>query len=243
MARRPDATTPTGVERARLHAALGDPLRLAMVEALVDSDRAVGEFATMFGVASNLLAHHVAQLVGSGLVVSRRSAGDGRRRYLHLVPDAAQSVGIMVAPHTGAPAALFVCTRNSARSQLGAALWSRRTKAPSASAGTHPAQEIHPGTVRAARRAGLDLGTAAPRVLDDVVSAWNPGSESLVVITVCDQAHEELGNVALIPGSKRVHWSIPDPIVGGSAADFDAVTREIDSRITARFAPEAPSTD
>jgi protein-tyrosine-phosphatase/DNA-binding transcriptional ArsR family regulator len=243
MAGRRNATAPTEIEKARIHAALGDPLRLAVAEALAESDRAVGELVTMFDVASNLLAHHVARLVGSGLVVSRRSAGDGRRRYLHLVPDVARSVGIMAAPPTRAPAALFVCTRNSARSQLGAAVWSRRTKAPSTSAGTHPARTIHPGAVRAARRAGLDLGSAVPRMLDDVVSHWRPASASFVVITVCDQAHEELGDAAPIPGATRVHWSIPDPIVGGTAADFDAVAREIDSRITARFAPDTAPVD
>ena len=56
----------------------------------------------------------------------------------------------MAPPPTGS--ALFVCTHNSARSQLAATLWRRRTGAPATSAGTHPAREIHPGAVIGRRK-------------------------------------------------------------------------------------------
>ena len=60
---------------------------------------------------------------------------------------------------------MFVCTRNSARSQLAAALWEEMTEAPAVSAGTHPTARVHPGAVAAAKRVGLDLATAVPRTL------------------------------------------------------------------------------
>jgi protein-tyrosine-phosphatase len=116
---------------------------------------------------------------------------------------------------------LFVCSHNSARSQLAAALWSARTGGVATSAGTHPADRVHPGAVAAASRAGLDLRGRTPRVLD----AADPAE---LVVTVCDQAHEELD-----PLPEWWHWSLPDPVAVGSAAAFDAVIRELDDRIRA----------
>ena len=98
---------------------------------------------------------------------------------------------------------LFVCTGNSARSQLAAALWNLRSEVQAESAGTHPAREVHPGAIRAGRKAGVDLTGARPRAIDQV-----PGIPDLVV-TVCDRAHEELG--ALTGEATVIHWWIPDP--------------------------------
>ena len=107
---------------------------------------------------------------------------------------------------------MFVCTRNSARSQLAAALWRSVTSLPAESAGTHPADRVHPGAVAAARRAKLPLA-ASDATVDRSRSAVMPP----LVITVCDQAHEELD-----PPDDWLHWSIPDPVAIGSAAAFDA---------------------
>jgi protein-tyrosine-phosphatase len=81
---------------------------------------------------------------------------------------------------------LFVCTRNSARSQLAAALWTRISNIPSTSAGTHPADRIAQGAIEVARRHGVDLADLSPRRLDRVAHAED------FVVTVCDNAHEEL---------------------------------------------------
>jgi protein-tyrosine-phosphatase len=115
--------------------------------------------------------------------------------------------------------ALFVCTANSARSQLAAALWTQIVGEPATSAGTHPADRVHPGAVAAARRAGLDLSHSAPRRLD-------PRSMTGLVVTVCDRAHEELA-----AGGRSVHWSIPDPVAVGTRAAFDATVTELRARI------------
>ena len=64
---------------------------------------------------------------------------------------------------------VFVCTHNSARSQLAAALWNDTSPVPAISAGTHPAPAVHPGAVAAAHRHRVPLRRSSPRHVDDVV--------------------------------------------------------------------------
>jgi protein-tyrosine-phosphatase len=206
--------------RAARHAALGDPVRLAIVDELARSDRAPSELRRLVGLESNLLAHHLDVLESVGIVTRSRSSGDARRRYVHLVPASLATLtpGRPIAPSP----ALFVCTRNSARSQLAAALWRSMTGTSARSAGTHPAERVHRGAIAAAKRAGLDLDGAAPRSLDDV------RRRPRLVITVCDQAHEELE-----PDDAWLHWSVTDPVVDGTRAAFDATVTELRERIGA----------
>jgi len=204
--------------RASRHAALGDPVRLAIVDELAVADRASVELQRAVGIPSNLLAHHLDVLQAVGLVTRSRSSGDGRRRYVHLLHDGLADLragpGIPVGP------ALFVCTHNSARSQLAAALWEAITREPATSGGTHPADRVHRGAVAAARRAGLDLTHARPRHLGDI-DELPP-----LVVTVCDQAHEELS-----PAATWLHWSIVDPVPDGTRPAFDATVAELRRRI------------
>ena len=217
---------PAVEDRAARHAALGDPVRLAIVDELASSDRAPVELRRLLDLESNLLAHHLDVLEGVGLIERSRSSGDGRRRYLHLRRDALEGLapGRAVAPG----AALFVCSANSARSQLAAALWRHRTGQPADSAGTHPADRVHPGAVAAAERAGIDLGGATPRALDAA------GPTPPLVVTVCDQAHEEVR-----PDTSWLHWSIPDPVSAGTEAAFDATVDELTDRIRV-FTSDSP---
>jgi protein-tyrosine-phosphatase/DNA-binding transcriptional ArsR family regulator len=205
--------------RAQRHAALGDPTRLAIVDELASSDRAPVELQTLMRIPSNLLAHHLDALEEVALITRSRSSGDGRRRYVHLHREALD--GLLPGPRRRPDRALFVCTHNSARSQLAAALWTQLTDRPADSAGTHPAERVHPGAVAAARRAGLDLTGARPRRLEDV-----QGQVALVV-TVCDRAHEELA-----PDLERLHWSVTDPVVAPSRLAFDATVAELRDRIS-----------
>jgi protein-tyrosine-phosphatase/DNA-binding transcriptional ArsR family regulator len=205
-------------QRAERHAALGDPVRLTIVDELTGSDRSPLELRRRLGIESNLLAHHLDALEAVGLISRSRSSGDGRRRYVHLI---AFALADLLPRHPVAPQrALFVCSRNSARSQLAAALWRNMTDAPAESAGTHPADRIHPGAIAAARRAGFDLAAVAPRSID-AISAM-----PVFVVTVCDQAHEELD-----PPQSWLHWSVSDPVVAGGAKAFDATVAELRDRI------------
>ena len=173
----------------------------------------------MFGIESNLMAHHLDVLEGAGLISRSRSSGDGRRRYVRLERKAFDVLGI--GPRMESQEALFVCSANSARSQLAAALWRSVTGAPATSAGTDPAGSVHRGTLEAARRHKLDLGRdPKPRHLDEV-------RRPSLVVTVCDQAHEELeGSV------EALHWSVRDPIPAGTRAAFDATVADLHQRIT-----------
>lgn len=204
--------------RAARLAALADPVRLAVVDELWSCDLSPAELRQRLDIASNLLAHHLDVLEREGLIVRSRSSGDGRRRYVHLVPGALD--GLVPGGRLPPERPLFVCTRNSARSQLAAALWRSTTGREAMSAGTHPADEIHPGARAAARRAGLPIGDARPRALETLDTAPE------LVITVCDQAHEELQ-----PADGWLHWSIPDPVAAGTDAAFDAAVDELRRRI------------
>lgn len=206
-------------DRAARFTALGDPTRLRIVEALATTDRSPGELATRLDVPGNLLAHHLDVLDRAGMVERISSAGDGRRRYVRLRHASLDSLIIGgVAPEEPV---LFVCTHNSARSQLAAALWARHTGTATLSAGTHPAHRVHPGAVSAAKRVGLDLSTARPRHLDDIDT--NPAT----IITVCDQAHEELPEK-----TPHHHWSTPDPVLSPTRQSFDKTVSLLQARIS-----------
>lgn len=198
-----------------------------MVDELTRSDRSPKELAERFDLPGNLLAHHLDVLERAGLVERFVSSGDRRRRYVRLVPGPLHDLGIEDRRLSGR--ALFVCTRNSARSQLAAALWRRVTGGAASSAGTHPAGAVHPGAVAAAQRAGLDLADAVPRVLTDL-------DDCDLVVTVCDRAHEEL------PDGEHLHWSVPDPVPVGTPAAFDAALAEIDHRINSLARGDAEET-
>ena len=102
--------------RARIHAALGDPARLAIVDALTLGDASPSEIGHELGMPTNLVAHHVKVLQDAGLIVRTRSEGDRRRTYLRLRPDALDH--LTPAGLGQVPRVVVVCTQNSARSQL-----------------------------------------------------------------------------------------------------------------------------
>jgi protein-tyrosine-phosphatase/DNA-binding HxlR family transcriptional regulator len=208
--------------RVAIHAALGDAARLAIVDDLAVSDRSPKELSDRHRLATNLLAHHLHVLEAAGIVQREVSAGDGRRRYVRLVRaqhDQLRSTGDAAVELPDD--VLFLCTHNSARSQLAAALWTARTGRNASSAGTQPAPRVHRGAIAAARRAGLDLTNAVPREVGRI-------PVGVQVVTVCDMAHEDLE-----PTESWWHWSTPDPVPSGTAEAFDAVLADLGSRISA----------
>ncbi len=220
--RHSSAARPGVEERARLHAALGDPARLAIVDTLTLSDASPGEIAHALGLPTNLIAHHVKVLADAGLVRRSRSEGDHRRTYLRLIPD---TLALLTQPPLPATTrVVFVCTRNTARSQLAAALWTRRSRIPATSAGTDPADRVHPRARRVARRHGLSLDGARTADISEVMRRDD------LVIAVCDNAHEHL---TMQP---RLHWSVPDPASVDTDAAFEAAYTDIAGRID-RLAP------
>jgi protein-tyrosine-phosphatase len=206
-------------DRARIYAALGDPVRLAMVDELFLSDRTFQELSRLVGLPGNAAAHHLAVLESAGLITRSVSEGDHRRRYVSLQHQ--RVAGSIATPFAAPKAILFVCTHNSARSQFAAALWSQRTGGPAASAGTQPAPRVHPGAVRAAAEFGVDLTDAMPRGYDAVEDPPQ------LVISVCDRARE-----AGMPfANPSFHWSVPDPVPSGTASAFRMAFADLAERV------------
>lgn len=212
-----------------MHAALGDTLRLAIIDELALSDRSPAELATGLGISSSLLAHHLELLIAAGVVARTASDGDRRRRYMQLVPEAFE--GLLRLPHRPLHAnrLVFVCTANSARSQFAQALWSeQRPDIPATSGGTEPADRVNPQAVRAAKRAGLRLGDAVPQAVP-------PLERGDLVVTVCDRAYEATRagpGLAIQQHEPRrhtsLHWAVPDPVRDG---DFDAALARVQRRV------------
>jgi ArsR family transcriptional regulator, arsenate/arsenite/antimonite-responsive transcriptional repressor / arsenate reductase (thioredoxin) len=216
-----------GFDRAAMFAALGEPVRLALVDWLVAGDASPTALAAELGVGSNLMAHHLGVLEDAGVIRRVRSEGDGRRSYIQLRLDnptvryAALSgaMGDHLA-HRDVRRVIFVCTANSARSQLAAATWNTLSELPATSAGTHPSASVHPRAVKVGRRHGLDLTHAVPIGLD---GRW---ATTDLVVAVCDNAHEELD-----PSLPRLHWSVPDPARADTDNAFEAAYADLDRRV------------
>jgi protein-tyrosine-phosphatase len=104
---------------------------------------------------------------------------------------------------------------------LAEAIWRESSDVPSASAGTHPAEQINPRAQEAAKRFGLTLEGALPRSLDTVVQPDD------LVVSVCDSVNEELSPFT----QAHVHWSIPDPAAIGTASAFTDAVEELRERI------------
>jgi ArsR family transcriptional regulator, arsenate/arsenite/antimonite-responsive transcriptional repressor / arsenate reductase (thioredoxin) len=205
--------------RVKVHAALGEPSRLAIVDRLMLGDASPGELAGLFGLPSNLLAHHLRVLSEAGVVERVRSEGDLRRAYVRLVPGAL--AGLTSDSTRLAARVVFVCTHNSARSQLASAVWAASSRVPVASAGTHPAARVHPAAVAVARRHRLPFKRVRPAHIDAVLRPED------LVVAVCDNAHEELGSQ--VPG--RLHWSVPDPVRVGTDEAFEQALELIEDRV------------
>lgn len=101
---------------------------------------------------------------------------------------------------------LFLCTGNSARSQIAEALLQEqgRGRFVVGSAGTHPAARVHPDAVALLAERGIDWSGRRPKTIEEVADQpWD------VIITVCDSAKE---SCPVMPGRPVLaHWGVEDP--------------------------------
>ncbi|HEY7106256.1 MAG TPA: ArsR family transcriptional regulator [Acidimicrobiia bacterium] len=226
----------------------GHPLRWRLLRELSRSDLMVHELTDRVGEPQNLVSYHLAKLRSGHLVAARRSAADGRDAYytidiarfgdLLTATGAALHPGLRLTPPSldtspvrGRSArVLFLCTGNSARSQMAEALIERMSggKVRAASAGSHP-KPLHPNAVRVMRRRGIDIAGNRTKRLDEFVSQRFDR-----VVTLCDRVREICPEFPGHPG--LVHWSVPDPARAGttnraSYPAFERTAAELETRI------------
>ena len=114
---------------------------------------------------------------------------------------------------------LFVCVQNAGRSQIAQALYEARGGS-ARSAGSDPAQAVHPEVVEAMRERGIGLARRKPRALEPSDVAW----ADVVVTMGCGDA------CPYVPGKRYVDWDLPDP-AGRSVDDVRALRDEIERRL------------
>jgi ArsR family transcriptional regulator, arsenate/arsenite/antimonite-responsive transcriptional repressor / arsenate reductase (thioredoxin) len=216
----------------------GHPLRWRLLSELARSDRRVGELCELAGRRQSLVSYHLRQLRDGGLVSMRRSAADGRDSYyvLDLARCGEQLSTAGVALHPGlAPtprerrsvvaSVLFLCTGNSARSQMAEALCEHLSGGAvrAASAGSHP-KPLHPNAVRVMRERGIDLGGRRSKHLSEF-----GGRRFDYVISLCDRVREVCPEFP--GGPELIHWSIPDPAREEALPAFERTAAELRTRI------------
>jgi protein-tyrosine-phosphatase/DNA-binding transcriptional ArsR family regulator len=225
----------------------GHPLRWQLLGELARSDRTVQELAGRADEAHNLVSYHLGKLRDAGLVVARRSSADGRDTYytadLTRVGALFTATAGALHPALGAPVppggsaragtsrVLFLCTGNSARSQIAEVLVRERSAGAvqGYSAGSHP-KPLHRNAIRVMREEyGVDLSGHASKhlsVFADEQFDW--------VISLCDRVREVCPE---FPGEpETIHWSLPDPAAGhdddeASYPAFRRTAAELDTRI------------
>lgn len=224
---------------------LANDIRWAMLQALARSDLQVNELVTLIQQPMNLVSYHLKKMRDDALVTTRRSEADGRDVYYSLdlvrVRELYLEAGHALHPSlTGSlfprteasflsQRVLFVCTHNSARSQIAEGLMRHLSKNQLEvfSAGSHPTV-IHPDAIRTLKRLGIDIEQQASKSIDSFA-----GQSFDYVITVCDKAREVCPT---FPGTAhQVHWGFPDPVAIANAQArmqaFDLVALHLTSRI------------
>jgi protein-tyrosine-phosphatase/DNA-binding transcriptional ArsR family regulator len=235
--------------------------RWRLLAALAQSDRRVSELTELLGKPQSLVSYHLGELRRAGLVSARRSAADGRDLYYRvdlvrcreLLGMAGSSlhpglrlVPFTPTPHAGrgrrAPVVLFLCTGNSARSQMAQALLEHRSghAVRARSAGSHP-KTLHPNAVRVMAERGIDIAGRPTRDLRRYTR-----SRFDRVITLCDKVREICPEFLGHPPA--AHWSMADPAAEASsdAASYPAFCRtadELETRIDLLIAELTDHTD
>lgn len=233
---------------------LADETRLAIVRLLALSDHKAGELGERIQLPSNAVSYHLKQLRGVGLIRDRRSSADARDVYYRVDLDRLAQLyseaGDMLYPGLGATSqnqqtntasaaqgrkltkplrVLFLCTHNSARSQLAEALLRQMggDQVEVYSAGSMPT-EIHPDAVAVLNELRIDPSSLYAKSLDRFI-----GEPFDYIITVCDRVRDIC---PAFPGDpNQIHWSIADPVVVEDPERrqqaFHEVARELQTRI------------
>lgn len=201
---------------------LAHDVRWSLVQALSVSDYRVQELEEQLDTPMNLISYHLKLLREAGIVAMHKSEADGRDVYYSLeinslkglLETAEQALYPVLQVegksysevHASSPiSVLFVCTHNSARSQMAEALLREMGggKFAAFSAGSEPSS-VHGDAIKAMQAMSIDIRGQQSK-------HWNvfEGQKFDYVISVCDRAREIC---PVFPGGQAIHWSFPDPI-------------------------------
>jgi ArsR family transcriptional regulator, arsenate/arsenite/antimonite-responsive transcriptional repressor / arsenate reductase (thioredoxin) len=218
----------------------GHPVRWQLLRELAVSDLRVWELTAHLGERQSLVSYHLGLMREAGLVSARRSSADRRdtyysadlRRCAELLGNAGASVhpGLQLEPSFPVSVeglsgrVLFLCTGNSARSQIAEALLQRTAphRVEAFSAGSHPSR-VHPNAIRVMRALGIDPSGRRAKDLNEFID-----QRFDCVVTVCDRVREVCPD---FPAAARmIHWSLADPAESGAnvVATYPAFARTAD---------------
>jgi protein-tyrosine-phosphatase len=229
----------------------GHAVRWNLLTSLARSDYRVQDLVEQLHLPQNLVSYHLRQLREGHLVTERRSAADERavfyrldlERFQALYFAAGETLHPAVISDVTAPLAqglrgnqatlrvLFLCTENSARSQMAEALFRHLSHGTveALSAGSQPAAELHPLARRCMERLGIDMSGAVPKHFEVF-----RGQHFDAIITVCDRVLETCPTFPDDP--QRIHWSFLDPAtVQGSEAEQLRAFEQISLQLTMRI--------
>jgi ArsR family transcriptional regulator, arsenate/arsenite/antimonite-responsive transcriptional repressor / arsenate reductase (thioredoxin) len=204
---------------------LAHDLRWKILTLLAHSDYHGQEFIRLLGQPQNLVSYHLRKLHEQHLVTEHRSTADERSIYYSLDLDTVRSLyqragtalhpalGLSEEPPSDAfaqPAqpplrVLFLCTENSARSQMAEALLRHLShgRVEAASAGSRPTS-VHPLAQQVLEVRGIDTGALRAKSFDEFA-----GQTFDSIVTVCDRVRE---SCPTFPGDPEcIHWSLADP--------------------------------
>ena len=226
-------------------------MRWRLLSELAYSDRRVGELCALLELPQNLVSYHLGRLRAERVVSRRRSSADGRDSYYvlelarcgELLAETGSGAASGAAPRatTGRARArrarrrtrtrvLFLCTGNSARSQIAEALAERLGggAVEARSAGSHP-KPLHPNAVRVMRERGIDIAGRAPSTWTSSPTSgsttWSASATASARSAPSSRGHPDL-----------IHWSIPDPARDGDSdrqtyPAFERTAEELATRI------------
>lgn len=241
-------------EAPSIFKAMADPTRLRILDMLMQGESCNYELTELLGITPSLLSHHLRALREANLVASRRDLIDGRWVYYAANQEAVtfwrawfndMFDSARVQPRTAGcgpegqlsnwetgeaqQRVLFLCTANSARSQMAEAIVNTRLAGrwEAVSAGTQPAEHVHPVAVATLAELGIDWHGHKTRPADEL-----QGETFDLVVTLCNNARREVPDWV----ESSVHVGFPDPSQAhGTETEVLQVFRKIRDDIAAQI--------
>jgi|SRR5579875_834460 thioredoxin type arsenate reductase len=231
---------------------LAHDVRWKILNLLARSDYCVQELVRLLEQPQNLVSYHLRRMHDLGIVNERRSTADGRDIYYSLDLEKLQTLyfsgaralhpalgntrvsaeeRVTIPAHTSLRI-LFLCTGNSARSQMAEGLLRHLSQEQIEvfSAGSNP-RRLHPYAVRVMAAMGIDISLQRAKHFDEF-----RGQSFDYVITVCDRIKEKCPTFPGNPEPAHIHWSLPDPsLMEGSEEEKYAVFEQIAQQLRTRI--------